>query len=192
MNVPHAPMAQAPSITSTSLAQLKIPPSMPSLKQEDYPNVRFWNKEGWVRFEEKRNRGNTTKNSKMDFLCDEDGNPLSDARHKQISEAGKSAYNSLYRYRMDPISWTKGDDDAKQYVNNILETRFIEFRYCSHGWKVLAWNILRYPDWVAHSRKSGNLIRTSYFFYEFLLQSNFDRCCTIKRKTKGSVGRRRY
>jgi len=120
--VPHAPITQAASM-SAPLAQLKIPPSMPLLMQEDYPHVHFWNKENWVKFEEWRNRGgNTAKNSKMDFLCDEAGNPLSDTRHKQITEAGKSAYNSLYHYRMDPISWTKGDDDAKQYVNNILET----------------------------------------------------------------------
>jgi hypothetical protein len=188
--MPVAPTAQAAS-TSAPLAQLKIPPSMPLLMQEDYPNIRFWNKEDWVKFEEKRNRGgNMAKNSKMDFLCDEDGNPLSDARHKQITEAGKSAYNSLYRYRMDPLSWTKGDDDAKQYVNNILETKFSEFRYCSHGWKVLAWNILRYPDWVAHSRKRGNLIRMFNLFYEFFFQSTMClRCRTIKRKTTGSIRR---
>ena len=89
MKLPHAPAVQAAS-TSTPLAQLKIPPSMPFLMQDDYPNVRFWNKENWVKYEEKRNRGgNMAKNSKMEFLCDEDGNPLSDARHKQITEAGK-------------------------------------------------------------------------------------------------------
>ena len=133
---------------------------MPLLNQEDHPDVRFWDKESWVKFEERRNRGGkTVKNSKMDFLCDESGNPLSEARHKLITEAGKSAYNSLYRHRLDPISWTKGVDDAKLYVNNILETKFIEFRYCSNGWKVLAWNILRYPDWASHSRKGGHLIR---------------------------------
>ena len=113
MNLPSrasAAMLEAP------LAQPVAPPSMPLLNQEDYPNARFWTKESWLKFEEKRNRGgNTLKNSKMDFLCDESGNPLTDARHKLITEAGKSAYNSLYRFRLDPATWTKGDDYSKQH-----------------------------------------------------------------------------
>jgi len=70
MNFPSHTSRPPPAATlEAPLAQLVVPPLMPLLKQEDYTNIRFWTKEGWLKFEEKRNRGgNTLKNSKMDFL----------------------------------------------------------------------------------------------------------------------------
>ena len=139
---------------------LDVPDPLQPLVQEDYPYIRYWREEDWVKCTE-RLRDHGQASSKLGFLTDEDGTPVPESRIKTFMSVAKQAWNELYRLRLDPRSWTKKTPKAASYLAYIMKTSFNEFRYCDGDWKVERFAIIKYPDWCRDARDSGRLIRTS-------------------------------
>jgi hypothetical protein len=139
---------------------LVVPDQLRPLDEDDYPEVLYWHEESWVKHtEEKRERGQNP--SRLGFLTNDDGNPVTESRITAFMSAAKQAWNELYRLRLDPSSWTKKTPKAASYFTYILKRNFDEFRYCDGDWKVERFAIVKYPDWCRDARESGRLTRAS-------------------------------
>lgn len=132
-------------------------------EEEDYPDACYWTKSEWVKHENKQNDRGTTSTSaeKLEFLTNENGVAANKERLRQISKAAKITWNELYRYRLDPTTWSKTTVKAATYFSNNMRTQFEEFRLCEGDWKVEAFATIRFPDWCKN-RDKGHLTRTSY------------------------------
>ena len=153
------------SMPNTASSQEKsdsliVPDQSRPLDEEDYPAVLYWHEESWVKHtKEQRERGRTP--SRLGFLTDDDGNPVTESRIKMFTSTAKQAWNELYRLRLDPSSWTKKTPKAASYLTYILKKNFDEFRYCDGDWKAERFAIVKYPDWCRDARDSGRLTRAS-------------------------------
>jgi hypothetical protein len=146
-------------------------PAPQSLHEEDYPDIPYWREQSWVKyFEEQRERGNTP--SRLGFLTDDDGDPVTESRIKTFMTTAKQAWNELYRLRLDPKSWTKKTPKAASYLAYIMKKNYDEFRYCDGDWKIERFAIVKYPDWCRDARDSGRLIRASKVFSIISLSSS--------------------
>ena len=78
-------------------AESLVVPNQPRpLNEEDYPDVLFWHEESWVKHtEEQRECGQNT--SRLGFLTDDNGNPVTESRIKIFMSTAKQAWNELYR-----------------------------------------------------------------------------------------------
>ena len=149
--IAHAPTSQ---VETTSLTIPKCPDPYDA---DDYPDV-CWHENDWILHGEKqRNGGNTV--SKLDFLTDHDGRTLSEKRMKVNTDSARQAWTQLYYHRLDPTSWKKKAEDAKQYFNAVMKAEFPEFRYCEGDWKIERFATIKYPDWCRHTRDKGGLNR---------------------------------
>ena len=139
---------------------LVIPKVPEHLDEEDYPDVRYWRDEDWIKHSERqKDRGEVVP--RLSFLTDEDGNPVAESQIKIFTSTAKQAWNELYRHRLDPTSWTKKTPKAASYLACVLKSSFAEFRYCDGDWKVERFAVIKYPDWCRDARESGRLTRTS-------------------------------
>jgi hypothetical protein len=165
---------------------LTVPDRPQPLDEEDYLGVLYWQEELWVKHtEEQRERGQNP--SRLGFLTDDDGNPVTEPRIKMFMSTAKQAWNELYRLRLDPISWTKKTPKAASYLAYVLKTNFDEFRYCDGDWKVERFAIVKYPDWCRDAREPGRLTCASkVLFIRFLLTMFVLGARPSKRKTGDS------
>ena len=139
---------------------LHVPDPPQPLDQDDYPYIRYWHEDDWIKFtEQQRERGQVP--SRLGFLTNEDSSPVLESRIKTFMSTAKQAWNELYRLRLDPSSWTKKTPKAASYFTYIMKTKFDEFQYCDGDWKVEQFAIIKYPDWCRDARESGQLTRTS-------------------------------
>ncbi|KAF8230197.1 hypothetical protein L208DRAFT_1378631 [Tricholoma matsutake] len=117
--IAHAPTSQ---VDTTSLTIPKCPDPYDA---DNYPDV-CWHENDWILHGEKqRNGGNTV--SKLDFLTDHDGHTLSEKHIKVITDSARQAWMQLYYHQLDPTSWKKKAEDAKQYFNAVMKAEFPEF-----------------------------------------------------------------
>ena len=139
---------------------LVVPNAPQPLDEENYPDMRYWHEEDWIKHTERqRDRGEVIP--RLGFLTDEDGDLVTESRIKIFTSTAKQAWNELYRHRLDPNSWTKKTPKAASYLASVLKTNFAEFCYCDGDWKVERFAIIKYPDWCRDARESGRLTRMS-------------------------------
>jgi len=97
------------------------------------------------------------------FLVDEQGRPLSALELKEIWEYFKMLCNTLYRHRQNPKSWKVKTHTAGTYIRNMMCAKFNTFCLGENFWKLEEYATLKFPDWVAHTEKSGTLQRTYHY-----------------------------
>lgn len=150
--------APIPAPSEENPDTLVIPNAPQPLDEDDYPNVPFWHEEDWIKHTERQKDGGKVI-SRLGFLTDDSGNPMSESQIKIFTSTAKQLWNELYRHRLDPNSWTKKTPKAATYLASVLKNRFAEFCYCSGDWKVERFAVIKYPDWCRDARESGRLIR---------------------------------
>ena len=148
----------APSSTTNrpSLSMLAIPNPPPPCNQDDFQGIQFWTRSRWNLYVDKENE-NGRNPSKLGFICDKDGNTVSDARLATIGKEANQLWAELYRERQDPLTWSGKTQSAADFFNNSMHLKFEEFRYCDHNWKIEAFATIRYPDFVRNKAASGRL-----------------------------------
>lgn len=140
---------------------LVVPDAPEPLGEEEYPDVPYWYDEDWIKHSERQKIcGDVVP--RLGFLTDSDGSLVTESRIKIFTSTAKQAWNELYRYRLDPSSWTKKTPKAASYLAHVLKTSFPEFRYCDGDWKVERFAVIKYPDWCRDARESGRLTRMSF------------------------------
>lgn len=132
------------------------------LDQADYPDAKYWTLKEWQKHIDKAN--GDTNTSKLGFLCDEDGNPVSKDRIKAMADTARKLWSELYRHRYDPVTWRYVGKAADEYFTNNMRIAFPEFGLCTENWKVKMFATVRYPDWSTGSRGSGKLTSLTQFF----------------------------
>jgi hypothetical protein len=117
-----------------------LPPAMPELDLEDYLGACYW-----TEYKKKRtNQGFAVYG--LDFMCDENGEKISDERLSAMTKRAKQLWNTLYRYRQDPSSWGKKTDFEADFFSRHMRIGFPEFGLCEGSWKAEVFTIIRYPD----------------------------------------------
>lgn len=99
---------------------LIIPDVPKPLDEDDYPNVLFWYEDDWIKHIEQQKDGGKVI-SRLGFLTDNDGNPMSESQIKIFKSTAKQVWNELYRHRLDPNSWTKKTPKAATYLCKCIE-----------------------------------------------------------------------
>jgi hypothetical protein len=137
---------------------LNMPGATEDLDQDDYPDVPYWHESDWTKHcNRQRDRGQTI--SKLSFLTNKGGSPVSESRIKEFMATAKEAWNELYRHHHDPITWMKKASTASTYFAREMKIKFPEFAYCEGNWKAEKFAIVKYPDWCRDSREGGQLVR---------------------------------
>ena len=165
MRAPGPP--SQPTIISTS-DRFVIPKSPATCEKEDFLEVKFWTKDEWKGYQ-KDCLDRQIDYGKLDFITDENGEPVSGTRLAAMSAKARELFTTLYRYKRDPRSWGTRASEESAYFSNFMRAAFQEFRGCESDWKVHAFATERYPDWSKDVRGSGNITRRSSLFYFSLI-----------------------
>ncbi|KAK7445776.1 hypothetical protein VKT23_014772 [Stygiomarasmius scandens] len=90
------------------------PPTKPlcPLDPKEYPSCRFWYKRDFDSYLSRKNTGNTSAGS-LDFLEDENGQPLDESIKSKISQFIKGIFSDLFYYRRDPKTWASSANPAE-------------------------------------------------------------------------------
>jgi hypothetical protein len=93
-----------------------LPPAMPELDLEDYPNACYWTdyKKKWT------NQGFTVYG--LNFMCDKDGAKIPDEQLSAMTKRAKQLWNTLYQYCQDPSLWGKKTDFEANFFCGICES----------------------------------------------------------------------
>lgn len=150
--------SSTPSNQDTAPNKLIIPPSPADYNQMDFRNVKFWTRGAWQQHQKGcEERGNDCK--KLDFLTDADGKPLDDDRIDSMTKHARILWNSLYKEREDPVTWSVRSMTASAYFSNNMRIKYPELHLCEGDWKVHAFATVRFPDWSQDVRRKGRLTR---------------------------------
>ncbi|KAK7448900.1 hypothetical protein VKT23_013632 [Stygiomarasmius scandens] len=135
------------------------PPTKPlrPLDPKEYPSCRFWYKRDFDAYLSRKNAGNTSAGS-LDFLEDENGQPLDESIKSKISQFIKGIFSDLFYYRRDPKTWASGANPAevKLWGYVAIEKEFLCFRLGEGHWKAEAYFINQYPAWNRYHRGAPN------------------------------------
>jgi hypothetical protein len=152
------PMASETSARDGPVDTLFIPDAPAVLEEDNYPDVPYWHDSVWAQhIDRQKDRGKTV--SKLGFLTDQDGCPVSESRIKGFMSHAKQTWNELYRHRLDPSSWTKKTPTAAAFYAHEMRKKYEEFTYCDGNWKAERFAIIKYPDWCRDVRETGRLTR---------------------------------
>jgi hypothetical protein len=153
---PTSTSAQTQQDNSSS--RLVVPSSPPDCDRMNFENVEFWTRGDWLRHQ-KDCEDRDKDYSKLSFLTDEDGEPLSDDRIDAMTKYARLLWNSLFREREDPNTWGVRSMLASAYFSNNMRAKYPEFQWCEGDWKVHAFATIRFPDWSQDVRRKGRLTR---------------------------------
>lgn len=158
----HSPADSSASGSHTTVLPptftLTIPPSPELLSSHDYYEVPFWDLVTWREHDQKeRAKGNIP--SRLGFITDSEGQPVSSARLSEMVNEANLLWASLYSAREDPQVWKKKTKTASEYFSNSMRSKFIEFQLCEGDWKVEIFASTKFSDWNRNSRMKGTLKR---------------------------------
>jgi hypothetical protein len=168
-----APSASQLCLGSLNPTSVTLPtlPSDEALSQANFTNVRFWTKRDWSSFQKvakgisdanctkRGERGNARashgENVMMQYVEDEQGNPISGDRAGEIRRAGRSLWTQLATAGVAPKTWTKADMNSSEFFKHEMRKRFPELRLCEANWKIEQIAIDYYPSWHTHHSKEA-------------------------------------
>lgn len=105
---------------------------IPMYRKEDYEGVYYWNKDEWTK--EFLGGHGVLKVKRVDgagsalYLVDEDGVVASEAVQQKMRDRLHTLWFTLLKHRRAPISWTKIDILALEFVRLLMRNEFIHFR----------------------------------------------------------------
>ncbi|KAI5980856.1 hypothetical protein EDD15DRAFT_2421529 [Pisolithus albus] len=112
----------------------------------NYLLVRFWDREDWDKYLESP-EGQTSKRGTMGFLEDKDSNPPSREMAKAIRKLLRGGWVELVYKDLAPLSWGKLSASARQFIHNLMESSFPDFKLANNGWKLDYLASTTYPAW---------------------------------------------
>ena len=132
---------------STSFSQ----PSSTSSKElpptpEKYPQIRFWDREDWDKYLESP-EGQNSKRGTMGYLEDGDGKAPSVKKAKAIRKLLHGGWVELVHRELAPPSWGRLFASACQFIHNLMESTFQDFKFANNGWKLDYLASTTYPAW---------------------------------------------
>jgi len=115
----HPPVAPIHAETETEpsdakAATLIIPEAPEMLDESNYLGVSYWYETDWLG-DSGQQRDGAKSISKLSFLTDKNGRPVTELRIKEFTMQAKQLWNELYHHRLDPSLWTKKTLTAALY-----------------------------------------------------------------------------
>ena len=143
----------------TSNSRSATPLSAEEESQEDYPNVKFWNKDQWVAYVGANKTTVTdpttdTKAHSAPFIEDEHGKPVSPAQLRLIRAEGRRIWEMLDQNGEAPSQWGKASSTVVKAYRSEMRKAFRELRLCSNDWKSEQLATMAYPSWYQNRKKN--------------------------------------
>ncbi|KAI6036056.1 hypothetical protein PISMIDRAFT_12317 [Pisolithus microcarpus 441] len=132
------------SFPPVALLKLKEEPAPPT--PNEYPSIRFWDREDWDKYLESP-EGQTSKRGTMGYLEDKDGNPPSCKTAKAIRKVLRGGWVELVNRELAPPSWGRLSASARQFVHGLMENAYPDFKFANNGWKLDYLASTTYPAW---------------------------------------------
>ncbi|KAF8274723.1 hypothetical protein EI94DRAFT_1794024 [Lactarius quietus] len=139
-------MASEPGPRDGPIDTLVIPDAPEALEEDNYPDVPYWRGLVWAQHSDQQ-KDCEKPVSKLGFLTDQDGCPVSKIRIKEFMSHTKQMWNELYCHCLDPSSWMRKTTTAAAFYAHEMRKKYEEFGYCDGNWKAEWFAIIKYPDW---------------------------------------------
>lgn len=133
------------------------------LRQEDYPNIKFWYKRQWTAFSNDhptnatsgpqargRSRAAQGINVSMQYVEFEDGTVINGDRATEIRKFARAIWVSVSKTGAPPSKWGQADIQTRQQYVSAMGTRFPELRFCDLEWKIDQIATDNYPSWYTN------------------------------------------
>lgn len=142
-----------------------LPPKI--LRQEDYPNIKYWYKHQWnssksevVSSSEPGERGRSRaaqgKNVTMGFVEDIDGQAIDGHRASNIRKATRQIWEELAASGLAPKTWSKIGINALTRFRHQMYEQFPELTYCDNHWKLDRLATDTYSQWDGNKLSSSS------------------------------------
>ncbi|KAI5986399.1 hypothetical protein EDD15DRAFT_2200184 [Pisolithus albus] len=133
-------------ISFPQLVSLKPKEDLPSPTPENYPSIRFWDREDWDKYLESP-EGQTSKRGTMGYLEDKDGNPPSCETAKAIRKVLRGGWVELVDLKLAPPSWGRLSARGRRFIHGLMESAYPDFKFANNGWKLDYLASMMYPAW---------------------------------------------
>ena len=140
-----APASVPMQLEHSNLQQLyKATPNiamLPSLRREEYPHTRFWERvawDKWVSTENEKGSFNTGVQGQgvnSSFMEDENGERVPIARQRQILDEAHSCWRTMRGFNINLMVFREMPATTMDYFRAWMESKCLELRLCANHWK---------------------------------------------------------
>ncbi|KAK7000179.1 hypothetical protein R3P38DRAFT_3219059 [Favolaschia claudopus] len=151
--------------SSTFNSQSQSITEIVKLKQDDFPNAKYWQQSAWVaqvKADSGRSNADDSQQAKKNsllFITDKNGAPLPSARLTATRRRCAEYFFELKSAGVLPTTWSQGTLTIKQNFRAVLENDVPELRLCDGHWKADKLGSLTYSSWCStHHPKDGRTV----------------------------------
>ncbi|KAK6975126.1 hypothetical protein R3P38DRAFT_2810923 [Favolaschia claudopus] len=146
---------------SMSMSSAQPAPSLPSLQQAQYRDVKYWQQGQWaqaIKKQKGRSTGNTISRNSLLFIEDKHGNSPSEEKVKEYRNFCYQFFFSLLQAGNAPTTWGKATHEVVSQFRSSAEREFSELRLCEGHWKAARLAGVVYFSWTStHLSKDANV-----------------------------------
>ena len=103
-------------------------------------------REDWDKYLESP-EGQNSKHGTMGYLEDEEGKAPLVKKVKEIHRLLRGGWVELVHREIAPPSWGRLSASARQFIHNLMEGTFKDFKFANNGWKLNYLASATYPAW---------------------------------------------
>ncbi|KAJ6550772.1 hypothetical protein DFH09DRAFT_1086398 [Mycena vulgaris] len=148
--IPNPMNVKVPPL-SLSTADLPIEnPTITTLLQSDYPDVKSWNRKDYS--DSDLTRISDDEHRKLGFLEHEDGTIFNKEQIASVRKHIRAAFQSLLDDGLAPQTWSSASSKATSRVRTEMLAEFPALSFCANHWKVDAVATEVYSQWSSSRR----------------------------------------
>ena len=126
--------------------------------QDNYPDIKFWNKNNWTTYAdcEKFKPTDPMADGKVHtapFIEDKSGNPVSVTQLKAIRLTARRIWETFEANGEAPPQWGKANSKIVNTYRHEMRGTHPELRLCLNDWKSEALATMGYPSWYQNRKK---------------------------------------
>ncbi|KAJ7873777.1 hypothetical protein B0H13DRAFT_2280043 [Mycena leptocephala] len=140
---------------SNSLPPIKHHASSPSLSQDDFPSVAFWNRADFTQSDSDLTSISDDKSSlpSLSFLEHADGERFDTAEIDSVRGHIQAAFVTLLDRGLAPTTWSHASSVAVNWLRNEMLTYSPDLGLCSGNWKINMMATIVYSQWSRRRRE---------------------------------------
>ncbi|KAJ7894088.1 hypothetical protein B0H13DRAFT_2525938 [Mycena leptocephala] len=140
---------------SNSLPPIKHHPSSPSLSQDDFPSVAFWNRADFTQSDSDLTSISDDKSSlsSLSFLEHANGERFDTAEIDSVRGHIQAAFVTLLDRGLAPTTWSHASSVAVNWLRTEMLTYSPDLGLCSGNWKINMMATIVYSQWSRRRRE---------------------------------------
>ncbi|KAJ7939109.1 hypothetical protein B0H13DRAFT_2261048 [Mycena leptocephala] len=140
---------------SNSLPPIKHHPSSPSLSQDDFPSVAFWNRADFTQSDSDLTSISDDKSSlsSLSFLEHANGECFDTAEIDSVRGHIQAAFITLLDRGLAPTTWSHASSVAVNWLRTEMLTYSPDLGLCSGNWKINMMATIVYSQWSRRRRE---------------------------------------